>query len=262
VYYTVVETATHWFVQYMPYHPVDYKRIGGHTHDTESVLLAVRKDGDGARLEVMETRFHRVWYQYAAGDAGVTSRADDVDGVIRFDDDGHPEVYVQRVGHGLCGGLAPTEPVRELELVCDHSRAPKLQERGIVYRYTGEAQVPIIEAPPSTQSCGYALTEIATSLWPRRSEGQTFAQKIDYRGERCDEPSWSCPRGLGKRFTIATDGEGAEAPWAQTPGRGSLMLGEQFFDPAATLARRLTFADAYSLDYAYNPYIGIGEPHR
>jgi hypothetical protein len=227
VYYTVLETATHWFVHYLPYHAVDYKRIGGHPHDTETILAVVRKQGRGARLEVLETRFHKVWYQYVAAGSEVSDvgAADDIDGRVRFGVDGHPAVYSQRIGHGLCGGLAPTSPIRELELRCDHRQAPRIQRQGIVYRHRGVAEIPRTDGP-AVQEVGYALREIATSLWPRRDDPQAFA-------------------GLG----------GADAPWVQTPGRGGRALGEQFVDPARTLARRLRFPAPFALDYTWNPYL-------
>jgi hypothetical protein len=258
VYYTVVETATHWFVQYMPYHAVDYKRVNGHSHDSESILLVVRKEGERGRLEVMETRFHKVWYQYAAPGSklGGVAAADDLDGAIHLDERGHPMVYVQRVGHGLCGGVAPMVPVRELELFCDHRRAPQIQERGVVYRYTGAADAPELVAPPPIQERGYALAEIGTTLWAHQRDPATFGERMDYRGERCARTGWRCPRAIGQYF--AGDGAGsAEAPWGQTPGRGAHAAGDQFFDPAFTLARRLRIAAPYALDYVFNPYLGI-----
>ena len=80
-YYTAVfETPTHWFVQYLPYHPLDWKVTNGHEHDTESLLAVVAKAGGGlGHLQVIETRFHLYWYQYAA-DSAVTAGADDAPG--------------------------------------------------------------------------------------------------------------------------------------------------------------------------------------
>src|SRR5207247_2569683 len=85
VYYTVTETPTHWFVQYLPYHPVDWKVTNGHEHDTESVFAVITKAGGGlGKLLAMETEFHGTWYQYGL-DATVKDGADTVDGPIHFD---------------------------------------------------------------------------------------------------------------------------------------------------------------------------------
>ena len=83
VYYTVIETATHWFVQYMPYHPLDWKVTNGHENDTESILAVVAKAGGPfGTLQAMETRFHTDWYDYAV--SGVGNAGGSVDGPIHF----------------------------------------------------------------------------------------------------------------------------------------------------------------------------------
>ena len=64
IYYTVIETDTHWFIQYMPYHPLDWKPSTGHEHDTESLLVTVRKDPRS--IDVVETRWHNEWKTVAA----------------------------------------------------------------------------------------------------------------------------------------------------------------------------------------------------
>ena len=205
----------------------------------------------------METRFHKVWYQYAAAGAVLGDGADDVDGTIHLDEEGRPAVNVQRVGHGLCGGLAPLAPIRELELLCDHRRAPAIQARGVVYRFTGAAELPSPSARVQTR--GYALVEMGTTLWAHRGDPRTCGRRIDYLGERCATPSWHCPHGLGAFLADGSPhGDGAELPWGQTPGKGAAALGEQFFDPALTLGRRLRFAAPYALDYEFNPFLGIG----
>jgi hypothetical protein len=149
-------------------------------------------------------------------------------------------------------------PVRELELLCDHARRPGVA-RGIVYRYTGTAEAPIVDAPPPIQRVGYALVEMGDTLWAHRGD-DTYARRIDYHGPRCKEGRWHCPRGIGASFTNDQGDGTAEAPWGQTPGRGARGLGEQFFDPATTMKKRLALAPPYSLDYTWNPYVGIAPP--
>jgi len=72
-------------VQYMPYHPLDWKVTNGHENDTESVLAVVQKDGSAfGKLLVLETRFHLDWFDYAA-DAGVQGASGSVDGPVHLD---------------------------------------------------------------------------------------------------------------------------------------------------------------------------------
>jgi hypothetical protein len=258
VYDTVVETATHWFVTYVLYHPLDRKSPTGHDHDTEHVTLVVRKDGtpDG-RLEAMETRFHGVLYQYAAPGVAIGKGADDVDGPIHFGADGRPEVNVQRTGHGICGGYSPPFFIDTLQLTCKHSVAPHVRH-GVVYRYTGLASVP---RGSDDRDVGYALVEIEDTLWKHAHEAgphATFSSLMDFHGERCGR--YLCPRAIGRELAPAKGHGSTGMPWEERPGRGVHARGDHFFDPAFTLARRLRFPGAFSTDYLYNPYLGVGEP--
>lgn len=270
VYSTVAETATHYFVTYLLYHPVDPKGLFGHDHDTEHLTLVVRKDGSRfGRLEAMETRFHKVMYQYAARGSGVRDGDDDLDGRIHFDVPGpgteagaeaRPEVSVQRVGHGICGGAAPVSLVDTLALECRHEQAPRIERRGVVYRYTGHAEVP---RSLDDRDVGYALVEVGDSLWEHiRDEGHgaTFSSRMDYAGARCDR--YLCPRGIGRELAAAVGHATTGFPWEETSGRGGTARGEHFFDPAWTLGRRLRFPAPYSTDYQWNPYLAVGHFDR
>jgi hypothetical protein len=257
VYYTVQETATHWLVQYLPYHPVDYKRFNGHAHDTESILVVVAKRGGPlGTLEVMETRFHEVWYQYALPGAPVGDGADDVDGPIHLDADGRPAVYAQRVGHGICGGFSPTRWLADLQLTCEHARAPHLDKRGVVYRHT--APVHPIDPTLAKQEVGYTLVELESTWWKHAADPAMYAKWGDYAGERCGTPGWRCPRNIGR--ALAAAGHQVASPWGQSTGHGVRAIGDTFFDPAFTISRRLTFYEPFSLAYVWNPYVGITAP--
>jgi len=255
VYYTVAETASHWIITYLPYHPVDAKRPSGHDHDTEHVTLVVRKAGGPlGELEAMETRFHHTYYQYAAPGARVLDGADDVDGPIHFDGE-HPAIHSQRVGHGLCGGHAPTAWFDALALECDHDEAPRVG-RGVVYRWKGRAEQP---RSSDDRDVGYALVEIGESLWRHARElgpHATFAKTMSFDGDRCR--LFRCPTGIGSVLAAATGHASTGALWEESSGRGVRARGEAFFDPAYTLSRRLRFAAPFSLDYEWNPYLGIG----
>ncbi len=257
VYYTVAETATHWFVTYVPYHPKDGKVPSGHDHDTEHISLVVRKDGSPfGRLEAMETRFHKWMYQYAAPGVAIGDGADDVDGPIHLDEHGRPMVYAQRSGHGLCGGQSPTFVVDAFALRCHHKETPHIEKRGVVYRYAGFAAVP---RSLDDRDVGYALVEIGDTLWQHaRAAGPhlTFASLIDFHGERCAE--YDCPRGIGGVLAPQAGHDTTGMPWEEGGGRGVKSHGDAFFDPAFTLDKRLRFPHPFSTKYLFNPYLGIG----
>jgi hypothetical protein len=204
----------------------------------------------------METRFHKWYFQYAAPDAAVGDGADDIDGTISFDADGHPIVYSQRVGHGLCGGFAPTAWWDALALECRHRETPHFAKRGVEYRYRGRADVP---RSIDDRDVGYDLVELGTSLWPRAHDAgphAVFASLISFDGARCGK--FVCPRAIGGLLAAAAGHDTTGLPWQEQPGRGATRRGEAFFDPAWVLSRRLTFLGPFSTEYRYNPYLGVG----
>ncbi len=259
VYFTVIETATHWFVQYMPYHASDTKLTNGHEHDTESVLAVVSKEGGGTgKLVAIETRFHLEWFVYSGG-AGVKDGAKSIDGPIHADPKGHPQVYVQQVGHGICGGFSPPNDVfPDLQLQCKHGETPHVDGTGVVYRPDLPVTAPVV-VKDQVVEVGYAMEEIATTFWAHRTEvgpGKTFASLVDFEGERCDV--LACPKQFGGAF-IGDRGESPSGPWNQEGGAGVGAVGSQFFDPAYTMSKRLSFPAPFSLDYCHNPYVGIAQ---
>jgi MYXO-CTERM domain-containing protein len=273
VYYAATETDTHWFVHYLPYHPTDDKVTNGHEHDTESILLVIRKTSvPFGVLEVMETRFHTVWYQYARASAGVGDGGDNIDGPIHFDTDGvRPAVYQQAIGHGICGGFAPpclfTNDYCDLAITCNHDDTPHLNRRGVIYRYDGTSAEPPAPGASDMFTAGYDLVNIESTLWAHRTEigpGRVYATAIDYDGSRCaSDAGLSCPRGFGGNFE-GDEGSPPGAMWAQSGGNPSLPDGEVFFDPAYAMSRRLSIPAPLSLTYVFDPYVGIGslEPAR
>jgi MYXO-CTERM domain-containing protein len=269
VYFAAYETPTHWFVHYLPYHATDDKLTNGHEHDTESLLLVVRRTGApfGA-LEAMEVRFHTVWYQYAVSGAGVGDAGDNVDGPVHLDGaTGRPMVYQQAAGHGLCGGFAPpciTGDYCDLAILCLHDADPHFNRRGVRYRYDPEGSRAAEPAAPGDREvvdAGYDLVPIESTLWARRMEigrGRIYGSAINYDGSRCRaDAGIACPRGFGGAFE-GDEGDSPGAMWAQEGGNPSLPTGEVFFDPAYAMSRRLRFPAPFSLTYTVDPYAGVG----
>jgi len=232
VYYSVIETETHWFIFYSLFHPRDYEPycfpILCHENDMESIQLVVVKDGSRyGRLQVLQTLAHSHIYLYRA-DPEVERGFLPVLGPVLWEE-GRPAVYVETYGHGIWG--------HQIEL--------KLGE--VVYQVGDEAEVP--ESIRDSQ-VSYRLVSILEVLWPRRGEigdGKLFDQPFDYRG-----------RVLPASFDGDDFGEDrANAPWGYAQEIGDqLSRGDWFLDPARALAYHATFPQPYSLVYLYNPYLG------
>lgn len=232
VYYSVVETESHWFLFYALFHPRDYidgdcaQEDGCHENDLESIQLVVAKDGTPAgRLLAMETLAHGDIFLYQAAPA-VEGNGLSVSGGVKLEAS-HPVVYVEMYGHGIYG-------TRRI-----------LYPGSIIYRVGDTAQVPSgIKAEAS-----YRLVSIYETLWAHREavgSGKIFDQAFDYRG-----------RSLPATFDGADFGtDRANTPWGYTQANDDVLLrGDWFLDPAKALAYHARFADEFSTTYVHNPYL-------
>jgi len=233
VYYSVVETQTHWFAFYSLFHPRDYtaepcEHSGGcHENDMESIQLVIVKDGSPfGHLQAMETLAHGDIYLYVA-DPTVRAGFLKVKGAVQFEGD-HPIVYVEPFGHGIYGHLIILGPWK------------------VVYRVGDEAQVP---EGINDDHVTYRLVSIYETLWAHRHEigkGRAFDRPFNYRG--CVLPATLD----GDNFGI----DKANTPWGYDQAIGKVLRrGEWFLDPARALAYHASFEGEFSQHYLYNPYL-------
>ncbi len=230
VYYSVIETETHYFLFYSLFHPRDYEPWCFpslcHENDMESIQLVVRKDGNAwGALEAMETLAHNRIYLYVA-DYSVKPGYLRMQGKI-LREDGRPVIYVETYGHGIYGHRI------------------KLKKGTVIYR-PGE----VGEVPEGTgEEVTYALVPIYDTLWQHRDEigpGKLFDQAFEYRGAV-----------LGAAFDGNDWGKDkANSPWGYPQALGTeLSRGDWFLDPAKAFAYHATFPEPFSRTYLFNPYL-------
>lgn len=108
VYYSVVESCSHYFISYSFYHPRDWSDNifdTEHENDLEGTLIAVRKDGSAyGTLEGMVTVFHTDFFSYTPPGSPFTKGHETIDGKVSFE--WHDGVNRMRTvqeakGHGL-----------------------------------------------------------------------------------------------------------------------------------------------------------------
>lgn len=264
VYYAVMETATHWFLHYNFFHPRDYSDICAvgtcHENDNEGLILAVRKDGSRfGKLEAMETLAHNLLFSYVT-DKRIEGRAQDLNGEIALYEGTHPMVFIEAGGHGVAGATD-----RKLSLY-DHVVKQWLPgSTGITYVYKGKAERP---GHAGADGVGYALLPIYEHWWLRaidpvgRTE-RTFAEYYTYTpfGDRPVPPVGQIPAAF---LGVAKSPNKARPFWGwhdeRTLKNNILSRGQWALDPAYSFTRNLRFPEdlPVSLDYTFNPYLGIG----
>lgn len=230
VYYSVVETSTHWFIVYGFYHPRDWTEFDpfgvlSHENDMEGALLTVRRDGSTyGLLEAMVTVSHSDFYSFTPAGSPYTSGRESVDGSVllqSFDGFAHPTTFQEAKGHGVKAWNGAQFPGSD----------------GIVYFPSAVAG----EVPSSgnDRSVSYRLVDVfaAGGLWERRNDAATYASFGTFRGDNGQDNA-------------------ANAPWGWDDGNdgSDLQRGLLATDPAKLVSIYFGGEGVFSLAYARNGY--------
>ncbi len=272
VYYAVVESTQHYFVNYAFFHPRDFtaRPLEGfapkteHENDMEGCMLVVERDRTRfGRPVLLETLAHDHFYKYdnphyrrvsAIQRAKPKTKrswlsapvpATAVDGSIVFlkqEDDTHhsqPAIYIEPEGHGV---KAATAEVRDANF-----KFP-----GMIYRFSGRgAEIPKGNNDPDVS---YELIGMEDSLWARRSE-------IGESSTYCCADRYSRPDGstalIGSAFNGPIGGCAAKPPWGwDQADDGPIEKGDLFRDPLSAIPKQLQLAGLQGT-YLHNPYLPL-----
>ncbi|MBC6447676.1 hypothetical protein [Actinokineospora xionganensis] len=230
VYYSVVETSTHWFLGYGFYHPRDWEDFSDpfgiytHENDMEGVVLTVRRDGSYyGKFEAMVTVAHTDFYSYVPAGSTFTSGRENVDGTVpmrTYNGVAHPTTRQEAKGHGVYAWNGAEFPGGD----------------GVVYYPSGAAEVP---SSGNDRFVGYQLVNVfaADGLWARRANTATFAGYGTFRGDNGKDNA-------------------ANAPWGWDDGNdgGDIPRGMIATDPAYLVAQYFAGEGSFSLAYTRNSY--------
>jgi hypothetical protein len=110
-YYSVVETATHWFIIYAFFHPRDWTDIfflyslDEHENDLEGFLAVVAKDGSSyGNLQSIVTVAHSDFYAFVPQESTLRGNLEAIEGILSFETYNsvlHPVTAQEAKGHGL-----------------------------------------------------------------------------------------------------------------------------------------------------------------
>ncbi|MCU1265522.1 MAG: hypothetical protein JWM21_1840 [Acidobacteria bacterium] len=275
VYYSAVETATHYFIHYAVFHARDYKggerkgtiiseliregakRAGkydptgiaeesalAHENDMEGCLVVAVKNGNDpgrGRVIFVETLRHNTLSKYAAGE---TSEKDSR--TFRTAEE-RPLLYVEPKGHGIEAFTGDKQTANK-EL--------------IIYKVASQAGDP---EKVATESVGYELAPLETTLWARARDGvnATYGETHDYgeitiklqSGDKVSELKTQL-RQIGIAFVGKVGGLNMARPpwgWFDRSNREE-TLGLWFFDPAATIKRDFRLEERFSTAYLHTPF--------
>ena len=237
VYYSVVESETHYFITYSLFHPADdfHCHIFSHENDLEGIIMTVYKDGTPyGKLQLVQLEAHNDFFQYRPPtSSGVSNNNEDIDGNIVVDYNFHPRVYVEGGGHGIRNE--------------DTGGAPSVK-----YSFKTKAEDP---DDVGYNSVGYDLLSIFSEFWERRDNccgsGHLLDNFGDYNGVRFSI------QGIGRSF----DGDDGSDDAASTPWNWSdndddqFNNGDWFMDPVEYQYWQFHWNENYSRNYKSHPFL-------
>ncbi|WP_426512188.1 hypothetical protein ACPPVO_17110 [Dactylosporangium sp. McL0621] len=246
VYYSVVETGTHWYLTYMFFHPRDWIDHpffeGEHENDAEGVLLAVEKDGSAyGVLRAAVTVAHSDFYSFTPAGSGWTNGGETIDGTLSLaasphDGFQHPVTAQEAHGHGL-----KAWPYFNIDNNGDGD--------GIVYYPSATtAEVP---SSANDRDVQYQLIDVLApgGLWAQRANPSLFAGYGTFAGDDTNTGADSCGNGT---WDCTTDS--ANAPWGWDDGNDVPGRGELATDPAHVAAAYFTVPGSLARTYTSNGY--------
>jgi hypothetical protein len=235
-YYSVVETASHWFIVYMFFHPRDWTDFffdTEHENDSEGVLFAVARDGSTyGSLKAAVTVAHSDFFSFVPAGSGWTSGGESVDGALQlasFAGAAHPVTAQEAKGHGL-------------------KARPFYDIRGDGIVYFPSATVAEVPSTPDDRDVLYKLVDIfaAGGLWERRAQSPLFASFGSFAGDT----GGGCGGGA-----IGCSTNAANAPWGWDDGNdGPVLRGELATDPAKLAEEYFNVPEGLSVGYTWNGF--------
>jgi len=248
VYYSVVETATHAFIVYTVFHPVNYGLFSDDTAETlenymSGLMVVVDKAHPQWPPVVVETYMEGQFLHYVSR-REINPGTERIDGEIPFEDEVHPRVFLEAGRHGcvissdLILGVYTGEPGKDF-----------MGGDGIVYRLSDKPKEP---EGRNDRNAAYRLLPILDTLWKLRSfVGHRSVFSSAFRMDTgCEYP---------ERFVASRPNRrSGSPPWAWDDiDDEDVKIGEWFMWPARVISSHLTVPSPFDLEYTYNPYLGI-----
>jgi len=234
-YYSVTETASHWFITYQFFHPRDWSSTffdTEHENDSEGVLFAVARDGSrfGA-LRAAVTVVHADFYSYVPASSRWRSGREDVDGKLTL------QAFAGEL-HPVTAAQAETHAIKAWPYY-------SIRTEGIVYYPSlTTAEVP---SGPNDRNVQYQLHDMLApgGLWARRANPRLFVRYGTFAGNG----SGGCGNGV---FWCRHDA--AHAAWAWNDHDDRSPTGAMATDPAGLVRAYFTTHEPVSNAYDFNPF--------
>jgi hypothetical protein len=229
VYYSIVSTTTHHFIQYAYFHPRDWTRtpftkFGQHENDLEGMQLVIARDTTlyGKYLGAMSIFHHKIM-MYTTHNYAKQSRSNFQTSLLLFTGD-HPISAQQTKGHG-----------------CKAYGDMRHQGQRITLYVPHDQLISSFELPTMpVDTLSYKLVDIfePNGLWEQRNNADFFSPNQTIKGD---------------------NGRGAKPPWLwhSAQWKKSYPTGIIAEHPAQIAVDYFLFSNGVDTNYTFNPYKGI-----
>lgn len=240
VYYTVVETGTHYVVSYHLYHPRDWARVqlgiqDTHEGDGENVQVVVAKDS--MEVVLLTAQAHYQMWSYAAFPGPIRGDEETLRGTFEIIE-GHPMVLVESGGHGIYGSLDPRGA----------NRLYRSRDDIVAYRPAEEGQVVAEPRERTNETLPYRLVSLPAFLDNSTDHPSLFAKPVEHDGH-------ATPRyHAGDRYSGPLGNSRGISPFALGYGWREGEVGSLFWDPAERYQRALDIRTEWSTEYVAHPF--------
>ena len=264
VYYTCLETESHWFVTYHLFHPRDWTHfdLGLHlTHEGDGENCQVVVDKESGRVVLLFTQAHYRGGVYADEGDGFSAAGRGIRGpLLRVNEESHLDpsgthaaVFVESGGHGIYGASDHPDQVR---LAAERPAA--FDGAGMVLRPAREGEEVAEPEPGVTRDAPYQLESLTQRLWPSFrtgelvGEGRLLDGTVRYRDARVD---LELPRyHEADRYSGPFGPDRGISPYAVDFDFSEGTLGALFFDPARRYREELNTPAEWAVEYIDYPF--------
>lgn len=266
VYYSFLETKSHYFIVYSLFHPLDWDTVPSfipytwHENDMENIQIVVSKAEE--KVVLLSTQAHLDTEVSTVSYSGIDSGSKMIDhnDITFLNDDlspggTHAALFVEWGGHGIYNALKQKEHFNKL--------ANSELKEGFTF-------IPAVNNIPDNYRSGkkrfrYQLVSTYDTFWTNYRNKQNIGNgklldgSFNYSEDKVSYQK--LPRHFDSgRLSGPFKYDSGILPFAFSYSLRDKDLGSIFFNPAKKYVNTLKVSGDWSLDYIYNPYIEMAKP--
>lgn len=274
VYYSVVETKTHYFVMYSMYYPIRVVAGTDHEHDFTGAVLVVDKASDalvlvdGVKAQASGTDTNLGFIPDTSTVNAVGSQQVRSFPAASLEDGTHYPMFVPAGEHEACAFPIDGNPP-----YCSHNAGEFPTDAGILlkpgamgqtYMQAVDATAPLYPNDGRTyKEMTYELIPLPASLWARRTDvgSELLWQATQvYSPLGMDRPATTSQGSpiIVPTTLVSDDAMSYGKPpfqWLRTSAESN--SGQWLFDPAYLLLNKYEFGETWSQEYCYNIFLDV-----